>query len=124
LSAAPPEVFNYLNSESGRIRFWAEQAPEQDGKILFKYPNGLSWQSRIFERKLNQKLSLEYIAGSKVTFLLTSVGEDGTDLEMNEENYPEKYFSEISAGWVSVLLALKAAVDFKVDLRNHDKKRT
>lgn len=28
------------------------------------------------------------------------------------------------AGWVSVLLALKAAVDFSVDLRNHDPGRT
>jgi hypothetical protein len=30
----------------------------------------------------------------------------------------------VAAGWVSVLLALKAAVDFGVDLRNHDPERT
>jgi hypothetical protein len=28
------------------------------------------------------------------------------------------------AGWVSVLLALKAAADFGIDLRNHDPART
>jgi hypothetical protein len=28
------------------------------------------------------------------------------------------------AGWVSVLLALKAAADFRVDLRSHDPQRT
>ena len=31
---------------------------------------------------------------------------------------------EVTAGWVSVLMALKAAVDFSVDLRNHDPLRT
>ena len=32
--------------------------------------------------------------------------------------------SEVTAGWVSVLLAMKAAVDYGVDLRNHDETRT
>ncbi|MGH9769506.1 MAG: hypothetical protein ACREAB_18940 [Blastocatellia bacterium] len=31
---------------------------------------------------------------------------------------------EVIAGWVSVLMALKAAVDFGIDLRNHDPQRT
>jgi hypothetical protein len=30
---------------------------------------------------------------------------------------------EVTAGWVSVLMALKAAVDFGIDLRNHDPAR-
>jgi len=30
----------------------------------------------------------------------------------------------VLAGWVSVLMALKAAVDHGVDLRNHDPQRT
>jgi hypothetical protein len=31
---------------------------------------------------------------------------------------------QIAAGWVSWLMAMKAAVDFGVDLRNHDAERT
>ena len=31
---------------------------------------------------------------------------------------------KVIAGWVSVLLTLKAAIDFDVDIRNHDPKRT
>lgn len=31
---------------------------------------------------------------------------------------------EMAAGWVSVLMAMKAAVDHGVDLRNHDESRT
>jgi hypothetical protein len=30
---------------------------------------------------------------------------------------------EMIAGWVSVLMAMKAAVDHNIDLRNHDKSR-
>ncbi len=37
---------------------------------------------------------------------------------------PEEDRTEVIAGWVSVLMALKAAVDFSVDLRNHDPVRT
>jgi hypothetical protein len=29
-------------------------------------------------------------------------------------------WEEVVAGWVSVLMALKAAVDYGIDLRNHD----
>ena len=31
---------------------------------------------------------------------------------------------EMTAGWVSVLMTMKAALDFETDLRNHDIERT
>jgi hypothetical protein len=37
---------------------------------------------------------------------------------------PDEWHAEVNAGWVSVLMALKAAADFRVDLRNHDTRRT
>ena len=37
---------------------------------------------------------------------------------------PESEMEETIAGWGSVLMALKAAVDHAVDLRNHDPERT
>ena len=37
---------------------------------------------------------------------------------------PGDWEAENRAGWVSVLLTLKAAADFGVDLRNHDPTRT
>ncbi len=33
-------------------------------------------------------------------------------------------FSEVKAGWVSLLMNLKAVADFKCDLRNHDLEKT
>ena len=43
---------------------------------------------------------------------------------LTEAGVPQAERVEVMAGWVSVLLALKAAVDFGVDLRNHDPQRT
>lgn len=47
-----------------------------------------------------------------------------TDLTLSDAGVPAADRAEVTAGWVSVLLALKAAVDFGVDLRNHDRQRT
>ncbi|MGH6960898.1 MAG: hypothetical protein ACREE7_10470 [Dongiaceae bacterium] len=48
----------------------------------------------------------------------------GTDLQMTCRNVPDGDRMEVAAGWVSVLMAMKAAVDFNVDLRTHDPGRT
>ena len=47
-----------------------------------------------------------------------------TDLTLTDEGVPQADRTEVIAGWVSVLLALKASVDFDVDLRSHGRKRT
>lgn len=47
----------------------------------------------------------------------------GTDLTLTDVGVPDPYHSEVIAGWVSVLMNLKAAVDFGVDLRTHDPER-
>lgn len=60
---------------------------------------------------------IEYF-GTEVTFRLTSVA-DGTDLSLTALTNNENAKQEMTAGWVSVLLAMKAAVDFGIDLRNH-----
>jgi hypothetical protein len=48
----------------------------------------------------------------------------GTDLELTDRGVPAQDRTEVIAGWVSVLMALKAAVDFGGDLRNHNQQRT
>jgi hypothetical protein len=41
-----------------------------------------------------------------------------------DEGVPAPDRAEVIAGWVSVLMALKAAADHGVDLFNHDPRRT
>ena len=59
-----------------------------------------------------------------MSFQLDDDGDGGTDLSLVAEVPNESSRMEFAAGWVSVLLAMKAAVDFGVDLRNHDAQRS
>jgi hypothetical protein len=56
-------------------------------------------------------------------FELASDEERGTDLTLVHD-VEDRWHAEVNAGWVSVLMALKAAADHGVDLRNHDADRT
>jgi hypothetical protein len=70
-----------------------------------------------------QRFALDYF-GSPTLFELTSDGRGGTDLNLLAEDVPASDWHEVHAGWVSVLLTLKAAADFGIDLRNHDPVRS
>ncbi|MFX0113769.1 MAG: SRPBCC domain-containing protein [Candidatus Hodarchaeota archaeon] len=122
---SPPQVVHQaLATSNGRAKFWAESAPEINGRIHFTFPNGLAWQGKIIENHPPHRFAVEYFGGSIATFELYENGKGGTDLILTDLGVPPEDRCEVIAGWVSVLLALKAAIDFDVDLRNHDPERT
>ena len=123
LSAATEVVFNLLTTAEGRERFWAEEAREKDGVIRFSFPNGELYNGRIMSSVPNKEFQLIYF-DSLVKFDLEPTENGGTDLTLVNEGIPEEDFVEVSSGWVSVLMNLKAAADFQCDLRNHDRTRT
>jgi uncharacterized protein YndB with AHSA1/START domain len=121
---SPPErVFEALDTGAGRASFWAEAAPEQDGWIEFRFPNGESCRSRILERDPPRLLVLEYF-GSPVRFELAADARGGTDLLVIHEGVPLAEWNEVHAGWLNVLFPLKAWVAHGIDLRNHDARRS
>ena len=124
LKSSPQNVYQLLSTNEGRARFWAESAIEQDGMIHFMFPNQAQWKGKILENEPPHKFKLEYYGGSITTFELHPAGSDGTDLTLTDQGVPAEDRLEVIAGWVSVLMALKASVDFGIDLRNHDPKRT
>jgi uncharacterized protein YndB with AHSA1/START domain len=124
LRSSPAAVFELLDSDDGRARFWAEHGIEQDGAIDFQFPDGVRWQAAILERTPPRRLSVRYFGGSTATFELEEDGAGGTDLILTDDGVDPGDRSETQAGWVSVLMALKAAADHEVDLRNHDPART
>jgi uncharacterized protein YndB with AHSA1/START domain len=124
LKSPPQQVYEFLSTNKGRASFWAESALEQDGVIHFVFPNQAEWKGRILENKPPHRFKVEYYGGSITTFGLMPDGLGGTDLTLMDEGIPTEDRSEVVAGWVSVLMALKANVDFGVDLRNHDPERT
>ncbi len=124
LQSPPERVFAMLATAEGRARFWAERAEESDDVVVFRFPDGSELDSRVLEKVAPTRFALEYFAGSKVLFECSSDQLGGTDLRLIESGVPAAARTENIAGWVSVLLCLKAAVDHGVDLRNHDARRT
>lgn len=121
---SPPErVFDALDSDRGRASFWAEVAEERDGAIHFTFINGVTFAGSILERERPRRWSVEYF-GSPVTFELADDGSGGTDLTMAHVGLGEEHRTEVTAGWLNVLLPFKAFVDHGVDLHNHDPERT
>ena len=124
LNSPPHRVHQMLSTNEGRARFWAESAVETAGSIDFVFPDGQTWRGKILQNTPFHLFSLEYFGGSVVSFYLEDDGSGGTDLTLIDQGVKPQERCEVIAGWVSVLLALKAAVDFSIDLRNHDPHRT
>jgi uncharacterized protein YndB with AHSA1/START domain len=116
------KVFEALTTDEGRKKFWAESTNEKDGYIEFTFLDYPIYRSKILAREPYHLFSIEYF-GTEVNFRLTPV-KDGTDLWLTALTNDENARQEMTAGWVSVLMAMKAAVDFGIDLRNHNAERT
>lgn len=123
LASPRDTVFEALTTDAGRQRFWSEKTRESDGHIEFTFLNYPTEKSKILAKQAPKLFSLIYF-GTEVTFELETTEDGGTDLTMTAitDNKALKY--EMTAGWVSVLMAMKAALDFGVDLRNHHPDRT
>ncbi len=124
LKSPPEQVYRLLSTDQGRARFWAESAVETAGRIHFRFPNGLEHDAEILDRRHDSLFRLEYIGGTTTSFELSACDSGGTELVLTDRGVAADDHTEVTAGWVSVLLALKAAADFSVDLRNHDPART
>jgi hypothetical protein len=119
LATSPPDVHALLATDSGRARFWAESAVERAGIISFRFPNEYAYEARVSVSEPPTLFELVYF-GSPARFELAADGCGGTDLTLtHDDEHPDT-----GPGWVSVLLALKAAADYDVDLRNHDPERS
>jgi len=116
-------VYQALSTGAGRQSFWAESALEQDGVIHFVFPNQATWDGEILEAAPPYRYSVRYYGGSTATFTLEDDGQGGTGLALTDSGVPAEDRIEVIAGWVSVLMALKAAVDFGIDLRLHEPTR-
>ena len=124
LRSSPVQVFDMLSTDTGRARFWAESAIEGGGRIHFIFPNGQTLSARIIDNTAPSKFAIEYMGGTVVTFEVDPDGSGGTNLRLTDSGVSPAERTEVAAGWASVLLALKGAVDYGVDLRNHDGQRT
>jgi uncharacterized protein YndB with AHSA1/START domain len=122
-ASSPERVYRALSTDEMRRRYWAENVMEADGTIRYVFLNGIESTGRVLEARPPQRYAVTYFE-NRVTFDIASDGCGGSDMLMRCMDVQDAERCELTAGWVSWLLAMKAAVDFDVDLRNHDPDRT
>ena len=121
-AASPETVWQAWTTDQGRERFWAETSAAAGEGFVLGFVNGEILTVEVVEARAPERLAFRYFGGSTVLLELAPDGDGGCDLRLREEGAPEP--AENYAGWVSVLLACKAAVDLGVDLRSHDPRRS
>ncbi|GJM16657.1 MAG: hypothetical protein DHS20C13_19840 [Thermodesulfobacteriota bacterium] len=122
-NSSPQVVYEGLANAEARAKYWAESAEEKNGVIEFRILGYSPFKSKILDSIPGQMFKLEYF-GSIVMFNIKNDGNGGTDMQLIAQEVDRSIKNEMTAGWVSVLMAMKAALDFGVDLRNHDIERT
>ena len=122
IPASASAVYDLISTDEGRARFWAESTSQTGGTIEFRFPNGLTSRETILSEEPGKRLMLTYF-GSRVTWSISEV-ETGCEVQVTDEGPHGGAECDTAAGWVSVLLALKAWAVYGVDLRNHDPGRT
>ncbi len=123
LRSAPEQVYALIASADGRASFWAEEALEHDGIVHFRFINGVRYRGRVLVSEPPEHWAVDYF-GSTAEFMLVPDGDGGTDLTLTNTGVAAADRAEVTAGWLNVLLPLKAYADFGVDIRSHDPLRT
>lgn len=123
LASPPDRVFELLSTDYGRAAFWAEYTESRDDRLVFHFPGGEVLETRVLEVSRPHRFALTYFDGTTVRFELREA-RPGTELVLSETGLTAEGLRENRAGWISVLLALKAFADHGVDLRNHDPRRS
>ena len=123
LASPPGRVFEYVDTDAGRERFWATRSRRDDSSFELQFPNGYRTRVDVLERIHPSRLVIQYL-DSRSTFDLTPHPGGGCLFQVTCECDEPDSWMEFYPGWVSWLLVLKAAVDFGVDLRNGSPDRT
>ncbi len=123
LKSPRERVFEFLTTDQGRTKFWAESAIEAEGCIRFKFTDGRQYKAHIIEQSFPDTFALEYFHSLLIFHLADYGNNHGTDLVLINKNIPESKFKQVETSWISFLMALKSAVDFGIDIRSHDPRK-
>jgi uncharacterized protein YndB with AHSA1/START domain len=117
LTSPPEEVFELLDTDTGRERFWALSSRTVPGGFELEFPGGVEERVEVLDRQAPTRLAIRYF-GSEVELDLTQAEDGGCLFRVTCRCDDPAAWLQFYPGWVSWLLTLKAAADFDVDLRN------
>ncbi len=120
LSAPRELVFDLLTPDLETDPYRASSAGQFDSENGWIAPEGAHLKDATLDLLPPRRIVARYAGGGVATLDLTDDGRGGTDLRLTDIGQQAEDRTELVAGWVSVLLALKASVDFSLDLRDHD----
>jgi uncharacterized protein YndB with AHSA1/START domain len=124
LGASRERVWQGLTTPSGITSWWAERAeiqPADGGLLRLVFPNRRMLDSKVVMCRPLQLMSFVYFGGTRAQFELEALPQGGTAVTVTDRGFSsQEDYAETMAHWTSVLLALKAHLDFGIDMRNHN----
>jgi hypothetical protein len=120
LSAPRELLFDLLTPDLESDPYRASTIGQFDGENGWIAPEGAHLKNATLDLLPPRRIVANYAGGGVATLDLTDDGRGGTDLRLTDIGQVAEDRTELVAGWVSMLLALKASVDFSIDLRDHD----
>ncbi|GAC1457763.1 MAG: hypothetical protein PVSMB4_17530 [Ktedonobacterales bacterium] len=123
LNTSRDRVWQAMTTPGGITSWWAERAevqPVDGGLLRLVFPNRRMLDSKVVMCRPPEFLSFVYFGGTRAEFHLSTHPAGGTVATVTDRGFSsQEDYAETLAHWSSVLLALKAFLDFGVDLRNH-----
>lgn len=116
------QVFAYLTHDALRQQYWCELSVQDGPNIAMHFSNRQKTMAQVQGVAAPKVFDLRYF-DSDVSFRLEATAV-GTILTVENTGVAVDEWQAVQSGWVSVLLALKAACQFGIDLRNHDPARS
>jgi uncharacterized protein YndB with AHSA1/START domain len=123
LGADRNRVWQALTTPAGITSWWSERAeiqPSDGGLLRLVFPNRRTLDSKVVQCRPQEMMSFVYFGGTRAQFDVTSIA-SGTSVSVTDRGFSsQEDYAETLASWTSALLALKAYLDYGVDLRNHN----
>ena len=126
LRSSPERVYALWATDAGRASFWAETSGEAGDAVTLTFvgePRPIT--CAVLERIPARRFSFGYWEGTRVEVDLREDGAGGTEVSVRETGFSTRaHRDENLAGWVSVLMNLKAVADYGIDLLTHEAGRS
>jgi uncharacterized protein YndB with AHSA1/START domain len=123
LGSSPERVFELLDTDEGREAFWAQRSRAAPNGFDLAFSDGLEGRVVVVDRELPTRMAIRYF-GCDAEFELTPREDGGCLFQVTCRVDDPAAWLDFYPGWVSWLLALKAAADFDLDLRNRSPERS